>query len=91
MGKEGALWNAENMCAKNLVELSLHLAVMPCVVVKFGAAWSGGAIVNSSGNCSGGEGLGAKVSCSNTHATKHHKMPQNTFFGRAEEIVLKHK
>ncbi len=45
---------------KNPVELLWHLAVVPCVAVKFGAAWKGGTIVNSSGNCCGGEGLGAK-------------------------------
>jgi hypothetical protein len=48
------------MCEKNLVELSWHLAVVPCVVIKFGAAWRGGAVVDSSGNCRGGEGLAAK-------------------------------
>ncbi len=60
MGKEGSLWTVEDMPAKDLVELPWHLAVVPCVIVKFGAAWRGGAVVDCSGNCRGGEGSGAK-------------------------------
>ena len=54
------MWNVEDMRAKNLVEFLWHLAVAPCVVLKFDAAWRGGVVVNSSGNCCGGEGSSAK-------------------------------
>jgi hypothetical protein len=60
VGKEGGLWDAKDMHAKYLLELLWHLAVVPHVVIKFGTAWRGGAVVDCSGNCHGGEGLGAK-------------------------------
>ncbi len=54
VGKKGAFLAAKDVCAEDRMKWAPHFTVVACVIVKFGAAQRGGAIVKGSASCQGG-------------------------------------
>ena len=56
----GVVVEAKDELGEGLVFLAGHFAVVACLIVKFGATWGGGDIINGGGNSRNRENRGAK-------------------------------